>query len=46
MVAREDAAGLASALRYRLTADRPAPVPLAGTDSAVRYLELFDQLAP
>lgn len=44
VVAREDAAGLAEALRYWLTAARPAPVPLPGADSAVRYLALFDEL--
>ena len=43
-VARDDAAGLAAALRFWLTAKRPEPVPLPGADSAARYLALFDEL--
>lgn len=46
IVARDDAAGLIAALDAWLapTAQRPEPVPQPGTDSADRYLALFDQL--
>ena len=44
VVARDDPAGLLSALRHWLGADRPAPVPMPGADSAERYLALFDSL--
>lgn len=44
VVARDDAAALVAAIRHSLTAARPIPVPLPGTDSATRYLRLFDEL--
>jgi glycosyltransferase involved in cell wall biosynthesis len=46
VVPRDDAAALVRALAARLAPDapRPAPVPQPGTDSAERYLELFDRL--
>ena len=44
VVARNDAPGLVAALRHRLTAARPAPVPMPGEDAAARYLELFDRV--
>ncbi len=46
IVARDDAAGLIAALDAWLAppAQRPEPVPQPGTDSADRYLALFDQL--
>ncbi|RXD03461.1 glycosyltransferase [Sphingomonas sp. UV9] len=46
VVTRDDAAGLIAALDAWLvrTAQRPEPVPQPGTDSADRYLALFDQL--
>ena len=46
VVARDDPPALAAALRHWLAAEhRPIPVPLPGSDSAARYLELFDRLA-
>lgn len=46
VVARDDAAGLAAALRHRLdpATPRPPPQPRPGADSADRYLSLFDAL--
>ncbi|MEG8018569.1 glycosyltransferase [Sphingomonas sp. LR55] len=46
IVARDDAAGLIAALDAWLapSAQRPEPVPQPGTDSADRYLALFDRL--
>jgi len=46
IVPRDDAARLIAALDAWLvrTAQRPEPVPQPGTDSADRYLALFDQL--
>ena len=44
IVERDDAAGLAAALTRWLDAPRPHPVPQPGTDSAARYLALFDRL--
>ncbi len=44
IVPRDDPAALVAALRHWLTADRPAPVPQPGADSALRYLALFDRL--
>lgn len=44
IVATDDAAGFAAALRHWLDAPRPAPVPQPGADSAARYLRLFDGL--
>ncbi|MBI0475309.1 glycosyltransferase [Sphingomonas sp. MA1305] len=44
IVQRDDAGGLAAALTHWLAAPRPDPVPQPGTDSAARYLRLFDSL--
>jgi hypothetical protein len=44
IVPLDDAAALVAALRHWMEADRPAPVPQPGADSALRYLELFDRL--
>lgn len=44
IVGLEDRAALVAALTHWLTADRPAPVPQPGGDSASRYLALFDRL--
>lgn len=44
VVGPEDAAGFAAALIHWLDAPRPVPVPQPGTDSAARYLALFDAL--
>ncbi|KQM65569.1 hypothetical protein ASE75_04735 [Sphingomonas sp. Leaf17] len=46
IVARDDHAGLVAALQQWLVsgAIRPAPVAQPGTDSAARYLALFDRL--
>ena len=44
VVPREEGQALVAALRYRLSAERPTPVPMPGGDSARRYLELFDHL--
>jgi hypothetical protein len=40
-----DAPALVAALDHWLVADRPVPVPQPGSDSAARYLALFDRLA-
>jgi glycosyltransferase involved in cell wall biosynthesis len=45
IVARDDPAALAAALRHWIDAPRPAPVPAPGADAAARYLDLFDRLA-
>lgn len=45
IVAPDDTAGLSAALTHWLDAPRPAPVPQPGSDSAARYLALFDRLA-
>jgi glycosyltransferase involved in cell wall biosynthesis len=45
IVAADDDAGFAAALRHWLDAPRPEPVPQPGVDSAARYLRLFDGLA-
>lgn len=45
IVTADDPRALAAALTYWLDAPRPAPVPQPGTDSAERYLALFDALA-
>lgn len=44
IVARDDAGALAAALAHWLAAPRPEPVPQPGSDSAARYLSLFDSL--
>ena len=44
IVPRDDPAALVTALRHALATTRPAPVPPPGTDSAARYLALFDTL--
>lgn len=46
IVPRDDPAALVAALDRWLAADavRPAPVPQPGSDSAARYLSLFDRL--
>lgn len=44
IVPLDDPTALVSALTHWLTADRPAPVAQPGSDSALRYLELFDRL--
>lgn len=44
IVARDDADALAAALSHWLAAPRPDPVPQPGSDSAARYLRLFDSL--
>lgn len=44
IVAADDPAGFAAQLTHWLDAPRPAPVPQPGTDSAARYLALFDRL--
>ncbi|WP_425230931.1 glycosyltransferase [Sphingomonas sp.] len=45
VVARDDAPGLVTALRYWLgETERPMPVPMPGSDSVAKYLALFDGL--
>ena len=44
IVAREDRDALVAALGYWLDAPRPEPVPSPGSNSAARYLALFDSL--
>lgn len=44
IVARDDGAALVAALRTVMAAPRPQPVPQPGSDSAARYLDLFDRL--
>lgn len=44
IVPMDDPAALAAALVHWLDAPRPAPVPQPGSDSAARYLALFDAL--
>ena len=44
IVARDDPAALAAAVRHWIDAPRPAPVPAPGGDAAARYLDLFDRL--
>ncbi len=44
IVPLDDSVALVAALDHWLVADRPAPVPQPGADSALRYLALFDRL--
>ncbi len=44
VIGQDDAAGLAAALTDWLSRPRPAAVPQPGSDSAARYLALFDGL--
>ena len=44
VIPRDDGQALVAALRHWLAAQRPAPVPMPGADSARRYLDLFDRL--
>ncbi|MFL0586839.1 glycosyltransferase [Sphingomonas sp. ABOLG] len=46
VVPREDPAALVAALDHWMVAPRPAPVTPPGSDSAARYLALFDSLMP
>jgi glycosyltransferase involved in cell wall biosynthesis len=45
VVPRDDPAALLAALRRRLHAPRPAPVPQPGDDAAQRYLAVMDRMA-
>ena len=44
IVPLDDSVALVAALDHWLVAERPAPVPQPGADSALRYLALFDRL--